>query len=64
VVVGARRAVVATSPRSPPLPSFSMALALMLCYATPEEIAAWDATGRPELDRAAIEVALDQAYAD
>jgi len=41
-----------------------LALALMLCYATPEEIAAWDATGRPELDRAAIEVALDQAYAD
>jgi hypothetical protein len=38
--------------------------ALMLSYATPEEIAAWEAAGRPALDPAAWEKALDEAYAE
>jgi hypothetical protein len=37
---------------------------LMLCYATPEARAEWEAAGRPEVDRATWERAIDQVYAD
>jgi hypothetical protein len=37
---------------------------LLLIYATPADQAAWQTAGRPALDRATIEKALDQAYND
>ena len=41
-----------------------MTAALMLSYATPEERAEWEASGRPELGRATWQQVLDQVYAD
>jgi hypothetical protein len=36
--------------------------ALMLCYGTDEERAAWEAAGRPELTRAEWDSAIHEAY--
>jgi hypothetical protein len=46
-----------TAPRFPDITA-----GLMISYATPEERAAWEAAGRPEIDRAAIERMIDEAY--
>jgi hypothetical protein len=41
----------------------NMTPTLMLCYATPEARAEWEAAGRPEVDRATFDRALDEVYA-
>lgn len=37
-------------------------VALMRAYGTPEEIAAWEADGRPTVTRADLDIVLEQVY--
>jgi hypothetical protein len=55
-------ALEATQQGRPRFPDFTPAL--MLAYATPDERAAWEAAGQPEISLSQLNSALVEVYAD